>query len=99
MSADNVAIDWLNLIPQCIGTGQAAGVAAAVAVSEGTGIRDVNIRRVQDILVTQDVPLPRRSDVDPALTELCEKKEYGLYTTLAKEAAKDRAALNTYRQV
>jgi hypothetical protein len=25
-SADNVAIDWLNLIPQCVGTGQAAGV-------------------------------------------------------------------------
>ena len=36
ISADNVAIDWCNLIPQCVGTGQAAGVAAAVAVAKGT---------------------------------------------------------------
>ena len=32
LSADGVAIDWLDLIPQCVGTGQAAGVAAAVAL-------------------------------------------------------------------
>ena len=98
LSADNVAIDWLNLIPQCIGTGQAAGVAAAVAVADGTTVHDVNIARVQDILVAQDVPLPRRADVDSELTDLCEKYQYGLYTKLAKEAAEDISSLNTYRQ-
>ena len=49
LSADNVAIDWLNLIPQCVGTGQAAGVAAALAVKKGISVRDVDaadIRRV-----------------------------------------------------
>ena len=98
ISSDNVAIDWLNLIPQCVGTGQAAGIAAAVAVADGTSVRNVDIKKVQDILVAQDVPLPRRDDVDPSLTELCETYEYGLYTELAKAAAKDASALDEYRQ-
>lgn len=98
LSTDSVAVDWLNLIPQCVGTGQAAGVAAAVAVSEGTTVHNVNIRRVQDILVSQDVPLPRRDDVDPELTAICEEFEYGLFTELAKNAAKDYASVEEYRQ-
>ena len=98
LSSDNVAIDWLNLIPQCVGTGQAAGIAAVVALSDGTSVRNVNIKKVQDILVAQDVPLPRREDVDPGLTEVCEKYEYGLYTELAKKAAEDISSLDAYRQ-
>ena len=93
LSADNVAIDWLNLIPQCVGTGQAAGVAAAVAVEEGTTTHGVNIRKVQDILVDQDVPLPRNEKFaakDPTYQECVEAHEYGLYTDLAKEAKKAR---------
>ena len=102
LSADDVAIDWLNLIPQCVGTGQAAGVAAAVAVADGTTVREVDIRKVQDILCGQDVPLPRNAKTDPSYTACCEAHEYGLYTDLAKQA---RAAaegkgedLNQYRQ-
>ena len=68
ISADDVAIDWLTLIPQCVGTGQAAGVAAAVAVEQGVRVRDVDIRRVQDILAEQNVPLPRNSKTDPSYT-------------------------------
>ncbi len=98
LSADDVAIDWLNLIPQCIGTGQAAGVAAAVAASEGTTVRDVNIKRVQDILVEQDVPLPRNPKTDPSYTECCEAHEYGLYTDLAKKAIAEADGLHDYRQ-
>ena len=102
LSADNVAIDWLNLIPQCVGTGQAAGVAAAVAVADGTTAHGVDIRRVQDILVAQDVPLPRRSDVDPSYMELVEEKQYGLYTDMAKkareEADKGSGSLKSFRQ-
>lgn len=97
-SADNVAIDWLNLIPQCVGTGQAAGVAAAVAVANGTTVRDVDIRKVQYILAgEQDVPLPRNAHTDPSYTELCEEKNYGLYTKLAKLAAAGDS-LDAYRQ-
>lgn len=102
MSADDVAIDWLNLIPQCVGTGQAAGVAAAVAVADGTTVRNVDIRKVQDILCDQDVPLPRNPKTDPSYTQCCEEHQYGLYTDLAKKAkaaAEGKGEnLNGYRQ-
>lgn len=93
LSADKIAIDWLTLIPQCIGTGQAAGVAAAVAIADGSTTHGVNIRKVQDILVDQDVPLPRNAKFeakDPSLRELCEAKEYGLYTDKAKLAKQQK---------
>ncbi|MBQ9814862.1 MAG: FAD-dependent oxidoreductase [Lachnospiraceae bacterium] len=87
LSADNIAIDWLNLIPQCTGTGQAAGVAAAVAVLDGTDIHHVNVKKVQDILAgEQDVPLPRNEHTDKSYTDLVEEFEYGLYTDAAKKA-------------
>ena len=101
LSADNVAIDWLNLIPQCVGTGQAAGVAAAVAVADGSTAHGVNIKTVQDILVDQDVPLPRNEKFaakDPSYQECVESHEYGLYTDLAKKAKEERDALNSFRQ-
>ena len=98
LSADNVAIDWLNLIPQCVGTGQAAGVAAAVAAADGTAVREVDIRKVQDILAgEQDVPLPRNAHTDPAYTQCCEEHEYGLYTAMAKKA-KEAAGIADFRQ-
>ncbi|MCD8045122.1 MAG: FAD-dependent oxidoreductase [Clostridiales bacterium] len=98
LSADDVAIDWLNLIPQCVGTGQAAGVAAAVAVADNSTVRDVDIKKVQDVLVKQDVPLPRRDDVDPEYTRCCEEHEYGLYTDMAKQAREAAGVDKTYRQ-
>ena len=103
LSADNVAIDWLNLIPQCVQTGQAAGVAAAVAVADGVGAHGVDIKKVQDILVEQDVPLPRNEKFlakDPSYQELVEEKQYGLYTLMAQKAREeaDRASLNKFRQ-
>jgi len=98
ISADDVAIDWLTLIPQCIGTGQAAGVAAAVSVMDGTSVRNADIRKVQDILVEQDVPLPRNPKTDPSYTECCKEHEYGLYTELAKKAKAEADGLKNYRQ-
>ena len=99
MSCDAKSFDWVGLIPQCIGTGQAAGIAAAVATEQGTTVRDVDIKRVQDILVEQDVPLPRRKDVDPDYTELLEENQYGLYTELAKLAKEHPEEVFQYRQV
>lgn len=99
LSADDVAIDWLNLIPQCVGTGQAAGVAAAVAVADGTTVRQVDIKKVQDILAgEQDVPLPRNEHTDPGYTECCEAHQYGLYTALAKQAKEAADGVSGYRQ-
>ena len=101
LSTDDVAIDWLNLIPQCVGTGQGAGVAAAVAVMDGTTTHNVNIRKVQDILVDQNVPLPRNSKFeakDPSYQELVEEKQYGLYTAAAKAAAEKSLDTRSFRQ-
>jgi hypothetical protein len=39
----------------CIATGQGAGVAAAVSVKDDVSPKEVNLRKVQDILVKQDV--------------------------------------------
>ena len=65
LSADDRAINLLYLIPQCVGTGQAAGVAAAVALKDGTTTHNVDIKRVQYILShEQDVPLPRQDNTD-----------------------------------
>ncbi len=98
ISADKVAIDWVNLIPQCIGTGQAAGIAAHIAVQDGVNVRDVDIRKVQDILVSQDVPLPRHPGTDKAYMECCREHEFGLYTDLAKKAHSDPETFEKYRQ-
>ncbi len=86
LSADDTAIDALNLIPQCVGTGQAAGVAAAVCVAEGTTTHNANIRRIQDILChEQDVPLPRQDNTDPELVRQLEEYQYGTMTPMAKK--------------
>lgn len=101
LSADTAAIDWLNLIPQCVGTGQAAGVAAAVAVADDTTVRNVDIKKVQDILVDQDVPLPRNEKFmakDPTYQTMVEEHEYGLYTTQAKRFKEDPERVLKYRQ-
>lgn len=98
ISADDVAIDWLTLIPQCVGTGQAAGVAAAVAVLDNTTVRDVDIKKVQDILIDQDVPLPRNPKTDASYTLCCEEHAYGLYTDLAKKAKAEADGIKSYRQ-
>ena len=106
LSADNVAIDWLNLIPQCVGTGQAAGVAAAVAAADGVSVRNVDIAKVQDILVEQDVPLPRNQKFekkDPSYRQLVEEHQYGLYTDMAKKAHEEAKknsgnTLSSFRQ-
>ena len=79
-------------------TGQAAGIAAAVAVADGTTVRSVDIKKVQDILCDQDVPLPRNAKTDPSYTECCEQHEYGLYTGLAQKARESAGGMKAYRQ-
>jgi FAD dependent oxidoreductase len=52
---------FLREIPQCWVTGQAAGVAAAVAAARGRRPRDVDVREVQSELRRQDVYLQVRA--------------------------------------
>ncbi|MBE6966947.1 MAG: FAD-dependent oxidoreductase [Ruminococcaceae bacterium] len=78
LSADERAIGPLQLIPQCVQTGQAAGVAAAVAIKDGTTVKTVDIKKVQYILShEQDVPLPRQDNTDPELVAALEAFDYG----------------------
>ena len=98
ISADKIAIDNVNLIPQCVGTGQAAGVAAAVIAADGSTTHTVNIKKVQDILAgEQDVPLPRSSHTDPSYMECLVTHEYGLYTEAAQKARAAKDAAGVYR--
>jgi hypothetical protein len=62
-SSDGAANNMANLIPHCIAMGQAAGIAAAMAVKEGIQPRQVDYRKLQEKLLDQDVPLP---GIEPA---------------------------------
>ncbi|WP_062227193.1 FAD-dependent oxidoreductase [Aureimonas frigidaquae] len=57
ISADHDAHARSRNMPACMATGQAAGVAAAVAIDEGTSVRDVPIDKVQKILRDSGVPI------------------------------------------
>ena len=62
------------------------GVAAAVCVADGTTTHNVDIKKVQKILCTeQDVPLPRQENTDPELVRELEEYKYGTYTEAAKK--------------
>ena len=78
LSADPQAIGPLQLIPQCCQTGQAAGVAAAVAIKDGSTTATVDIKKVQYILShEQDVPLPRQDNTNKEMVEELEAINYG----------------------
>jgi len=51
--------DWANLVPHCACMGQAAGVAAAVSLTDNTSVRKVDVKKVQKILKKQGAYLPR----------------------------------------
>lgn len=57
ISADHDAHARTRNMPACMATGQAAGIAAAVAVEEGVLVRDVSVSRVQAILRELKMPL------------------------------------------
>ena len=37
-------------MPICVGTGEAAGVAAMISVKENCGLEDVDVNKVRDII-------------------------------------------------
>ena len=53
LSASNVAFSAIRMEPAWMAVGQAAGVAAAQAVSKGTSVRRVDVRQLQSTLAAQ----------------------------------------------
>ena len=51
LSADQYAFAAVRVMPPCIAMGEAAGVAAALAVREGVPAGDVSHEKVQEILL------------------------------------------------
>lgn len=58
LSSDVQAHNWLNLIPHSVATGEAAGVAAYLAISSNVQPRNIDINALQSTLKKQGVYLP-----------------------------------------
>jgi hypothetical protein len=61
LSATHEALGAVRVMPPCFAMGQAAGVAAALSISDNVSPRRVNIKRVQDMLKQQGAILQRPS--------------------------------------
>lgn len=59
VSFERAIQDEMRLIPPCMVTGYAAGLAAAQAVSEGTTPRKLNLSRLQESLKRHGVAFPK----------------------------------------
>jgi hypothetical protein len=59
ISATHEAIASTRVIPICMGQGQAAGTAAALAVRAGRSVREVPIAQLQDTLAAQGAEFGR----------------------------------------
>jgi hypothetical protein len=59
ISATHEAIASTRVIPICMGQGQAAGTAAALAVRRRNGVRDISIHELQDTLAAQGAEFGR----------------------------------------
>ena len=64
ISCDATSYSFLREVPQCWMTGQAAGVAAAMAVGQGVAPRDVAIGRVQNELRRQGACVRAEAQVE-----------------------------------
>ena len=60
LSSDTATHSFMREIPQCWAMGQAAGVAAAVAIAAGVRVRDVDVAEVRRQLAKQGAWLPDR---------------------------------------
>ena len=50
VSADSTAAGAIRVMPPCMGMGQAAGIAAALAVKSGCTVRKVDVNNVKKVL-------------------------------------------------
>ncbi|MGB6102793.1 MAG: FAD-dependent oxidoreductase [Pusillimonas sp.] len=64
ISADHDAHARSRNMPACMAMGQAAGIAAAVAIDDGVQVRNVDVSKVQAILAGMNMPL-HAEDIAP----------------------------------
>ena len=57
ISADHAAHARSRNMPACMATGQAAGIAAAVAIEAGVRVRDLQVAKVQQALRALNMPI------------------------------------------
>jgi hypothetical protein len=60
ISADHDAHARSRNMPACMSTGQAAGIAAAIAIEDGVLVRDVSIKKLQQAL--RDIKMPLHAE-------------------------------------
>jgi hypothetical protein len=60
ISADHAAHARSRNMPACMATGQAAGIAAALSIDQGVNVRDVDVKKVQQVLRAMGMPLHGR---------------------------------------
>ena len=61
ISATHVAASAGKSMGNCVATGHAAGLAAAIAAAKGCAPRELDVRELQDSLAADDVDLERRN--------------------------------------
>lgn len=59
LSATHEAVASTRVIPICMGQGQAAGTAAALAVNQGRSVRDISVTGLQERLMAQGAEIGR----------------------------------------
>ena len=59
LSATHEAVASTRVIPICMGQGQAAGTAAALAVKRGTDVRSLSMTELQDVLAADGAEIGR----------------------------------------
>lgn len=58
ISATSDAAAAIRVMPPAMALGQAAGTAAAITIKEGGVVRDIDVSKLQQVLVSQNVYLP-----------------------------------------
>lgn len=53
MSAESEAAGAIRVMPPCMGMGQAAGIAAALALEEDKDVREIDVNKVRSEIVKQ----------------------------------------------
>ncbi len=60
ISATHEAAGSIRVMPPCVATGQAAGTAAALSIRNGLPPRKLDVKHLQETLMSQNVYLPER---------------------------------------
>jgi hypothetical protein len=79
-SSDQEVNNFFNLIPHCVALGEAAGAAAALSISQGVSVRNVNFPFLREQLIARNVPLP---GVYPATYKKVSKDPVAVYESPA----------------